>query len=84
MYVLVGLGGTDGGGGVNFGSNTWQGLKEGIIILMFGATVGKGFLSYCTYSLSVWYQKYINTAVSKPNPWIKPVPLYTTPVTGTV
>jgi hypothetical protein len=59
MYVLVGLVGIDGGGGVNFGSKACQGPEEGMgLILIFGAMAGKGFVDVAA-SLEIICRTYV-------------------------
>jgi hypothetical protein len=45
MYVLAGLIAIDRAGGVNSGGDAWRGPNDRIgLILVFGATTGKGFV----------------------------------------
>jgi hypothetical protein len=54
MYVLAGLVGMEGGGGVDFGGDAWQGPNDGIgLVLVFGATAGKGLVDVAAWYISL-------------------------------
>jgi hypothetical protein len=58
-----------GGGVVDFGSKAWQGLKEGMgLVLIFEAMVGKGFLDIAA-SLEIVCKMYIGYGPSQQSPY---------------